>query len=94
MPIETWNNVTVQEAEKVGAELRGEVARDHVLASRNATAVRRCSGCDDVLFRIDGDVFAVVHLAWSGTQEPDSWPRTVLLPSFLAVESYIDSHNH
>jgi hypothetical protein len=94
MPLEAWHTVTGSEAEKLTAELRREIAADHVLAGRTATVVRRCSGCDDVIFRLDGDVFAVVHLTWSGRREPAPWPRTAILSTFLAVESFVDSHDH
>jgi hypothetical protein len=94
MPLEAWRTVTAEEAGQLIAELRLEIAPGHPLAGRSATVVRRCSGCDEVLFRVDEDAFVVVHLTWGGRQERGAWPRTVVLPSFLAVESYIDTHQH
>jgi hypothetical protein len=94
MPLEAWHTVTPEVADALIAELQREIGPDHVLTGRNATVVRRCSGCDDVIFRIGNDVFAVVHLTWSGREERQPWPRTVTLPSFLAIESYVDSHEH
>jgi hypothetical protein len=94
MPLENWHTVTVEVAERLTAELQREIAPGHVLAGRRATVVRRCSGCDDVLFRMDDDVFAVVHLTWSRKREGPPWPRTVVLPTFVALESFVDSHEH
>lgn len=94
MPIEAWLTVTADAAENLVAELRREAGPGHVLAGRSVTVVRRCPGCDDVLLRVDDDVFAVVHLTWGGRQEREPWPRTVILPTFLAAESYVDAHEH
>jgi hypothetical protein len=94
MPLDAWRTVTAEEADRLTAELQREIGAGHVLAGRRATVVRRCSGCDDVIFRVDDDAFAVVHLTWSGREESQPWPRTVTLPSFLALESYVDSHQH
>jgi hypothetical protein len=46
--------------------------------------VRRCSACDDVIFRVDDEAFAVVHLTWSGREEREPWgtgPRRHAGPS-------------
>jgi hypothetical protein len=94
MPLEAWHTVTAEVAGRLTAELQREIAPGHVLAGRSATVVRRCSGCDDVIVRVDNDAFAVVHLTWTGREESLPWPRTVTLPTFLALESYVDSHDH
>jgi hypothetical protein len=94
MPLEAWHTVTPEVGDRLLAELQREIGPGHVLAGRSATVVRRCSSCDDVIFRIDNDAFAVVHLTWSGREERQPWPMTVTLPSFLALESYVDSHEH
>lgn len=47
MPLEAWHTVTPEVADRLIAELQGEIGPGHVLAGRSATVVRRCSGCDD-----------------------------------------------
>jgi hypothetical protein len=94
MPLEAWHTVTPEVADRLIAELQREIGPGHDLAGRSVAVVRRCSGCDDVIFRIDDDAFAVVHLTWTGRKERQPGPRTVTFPSFLALESYVDSHEH
>ena len=94
MALEGWHTVSKQEADLLLAEMRREIPSGHVLTGRRASVVRRCSGCDDVIFRVDDETFTVVHLTWSGREERDPFPKTVVLASFLAVESYVDSHEH
>jgi hypothetical protein len=94
MPLEAWCTVSDEEADGLSAELQREIAPGHVLAAKRAAVVRRCSGCDDVILRVDDTAFAVVHLTRSGREEREPWPWTVILPSFVALESYVDSHEH
>ncbi len=94
MTLEAWHTVTPEVADRLIAELQREIGPGHVLAGRGVAVIRRCSGCDDVIFRVDDDAFAVVHLTYSGREERQPWPRTVTFPSFLALESYVDSHEH
>lgn len=69
------------------AECRRELARGHELYGRIETAVARCSGCDDVVFRLRGDTgFALVHLTWRGKREEPPYPHATVLPTFLALE--------
>jgi hypothetical protein len=79
MSLEAWRTVTAEEADRLIAELQREIGAGHVLAGRRATVVRRCSGCDDVIYRVEDEAFAVVHLTWIGREERQPWPRTVIL---------------
>lgn len=91
--LQGWRNWRLRR--RITAECRRELASGHELHGRVKTAVARCSACDDVVFRLRGDAgFAQVHLTWSRREEPPPWPRTVVLPSFLALESAMDHHEH
>jgi hypothetical protein len=66
-------------------ELEKEIAVEHVLHGRSATAVGRHIGCDDILFVTDDPThpLAVVHLTWLGRMEADPrWPHTTLYQSW------------
>lgn len=77
------------------AEARREMTAGHELHGGIDTAIARCTGCDDVVFRLKADSgFALVHLTWSGKPAPPSLPRTALLPSFIALEIVLDQHQH
>jgi hypothetical protein len=97
LPPEPWVRVTDETAAsaKLVAELLRELAVHHVLHARPLHAVARCSGCDDVVFRLEDDgTFAIVHLTWSGHRESPPWPGTTVLPTFIALESVLDAHDH
>jgi hypothetical protein len=77
------------------AELERELDAWHALRGRALQAIARCSGCDDVIFRLaEDDAFAIVHLTWSGRLEPAPFPRTTLLPTFMALELVAEAHRH
>jgi hypothetical protein len=77
--LEPWGPV----GERAG-DLQSELARElpaigHVLSARDLVAVAARHDRDDVLFAVAGLGYAVVHLTWSGQQEPTPlWPRTRL----------------
>lgn len=56
-------------------ELNVEVARGHTLYGLAGTAVSRCAACDEAVFRLDEDRFAMVHLTWSERAETPPWPE-------------------
>lgn len=61
--------------------LHSELGPLHVLYGKNLVAIARRDDNDDVLFEVkDGEFrYAIVHLTWSGRQEPNpKWPRTRL----------------
>ena len=71
-----WSALTADQAARFGAELVREVGEQHILWRVATTALARCDGCDDVLFRLDESPvrWATVHLTWSGKAEPGSYP--------------------
>lgn len=67
------------QAKRLKEELARELPPGHVLDGVAATAIARRTDCDDVLFALSDDRFAVVHLTWSGSQETDpTWPATTI----------------
>lgn len=89
-----WEPVRGGVARVLESEVRIEMPPDHELAGRELTAVSRCPGCDDALFRLDDGSFAIVHLTWIGRQEQSGWPDFLLFGSFLAVDLAIAQHLH
>ena len=88
-----WRNWRLRR--QLTAECNRELGPGHELHGRIQTAVARCSACDDVVFRLKRDAgFAVVHLTWSARGETPPWPRATVLPTFLALESVMDHHEH
>ena len=85
--LEPWGDLPDDGARLV-AELYRELRTDHILHGVEARAIAMRRDCDDVLFRIGGrpEQFAVVHLTWSGTVDPNkSWPSTEL---FTDIEDW------
>jgi hypothetical protein len=64
--------------------------RDHVLAHREFRAAAKCAGCDHVLFELDNDGWALVHLTWS-LNEP-GWPMVDATGSWEAVLPSVAEH--
>jgi hypothetical protein len=81
------------EASRLEEEARAEIAVGHELHGRKLTAIARCTGCDDAVFRCDDDTFAVVHLSYTRPDRPP-WPATTRLGSFIALELVMDQHEH
>lgn len=68
-------------------ELRREVGRGHVLYGKVVRVLALGGNGDDVLFAVDGPTisYAVVHLTWRGSQEPNpTWPHVELYPTLEA----------
>jgi hypothetical protein len=81
-------------AAPVEREARAEISDGHELWGRGLVAVAQCRRCDDVLFQVDDDTWAIVHLTWSGHAEPTPWPSTVRLGGFVAVDLAVTQHKH
>jgi hypothetical protein len=90
---EQWRPVT-DEALTLEREAAAEIGAGHELDGRTLTAVARCSACDDVIYRVGDDTWAIVHLSWRGRTEPAPWPRTTRLGSFLALDLAASQHEH
>ncbi len=65
------------------AELRREIAPEHVLTDETVSLLGRSLSSDDCLYALDGGRVAAVHLTWSVERNPD-WPSTAIYPSFEA----------
>lgn len=70
LPTEPWVAPAADEAGGLEREASVEVGPGHELSGRTLTAIARCSDCDHVVFRLDDDTWAVVHLTWSHKAEP------------------------
>jgi hypothetical protein len=93
-PPEPWFRPEPRQAAALAAEAQAEIGADHELAGHRLTAVVKCAGCDEVIFRVDDGTFAKVHLTWARHPEPEPWPAAQRLGGFLALETAIDNHQH
>jgi hypothetical protein len=71
-----------------------EIGSAHELAGHELAAVVKCAGCDEVIFNVDDDTFAQVHLIWAQHPEPEPWPRTRRLRGYPALKTPMDNHQH
>ena len=75
--IDPWEPVG-RLADGMNAELQKEVPPQHILHGRSAEAIGHRIDCDDVLFVLEDNTLAVVHLTWSGKQDQNpQFPWTV-----------------
>ena len=94
---EPWVIVSADMRSVLEAELRAEVADGHPLSGEIITAIARCEGCDDVVFRVEGDHriwFALVHLTVRKSREPLPWPvtRRLELPLAESIRKHARTH--
>lgn len=76
-------------------ELRREIAPGHVLHGRAWTIIGLgVPARDDALLRLEDDVVALVHLTWSGTQEPPFWPMTVVVTSMDELRAELEDRGY
>jgi len=60
-----------------------EIGRTHVLYGKELKTLARRQDNDDVLFHVDNEKFAVVHLTWSGQRHGDNrWPTTEIFENW------------
>ena len=91
---EPWFRPDVKQARAVEAEATLEVGPGHELCGRTFRAIACCSGCDRVVFLLDDETRAIVHLTWAGRQEAAPWPNAERLGGFQATEMAMDLHEH
>jgi len=91
---EPWFRLEPEYARAFEREAEKEIAPGHELHGLALSALAKCEGCDDVVFRASDDTFAIVHLAWTLKPETPPWPQTRRLGSFIAVETVMDQHAH
>lgn len=80
--LEPWRPVDAKLRETAERELGRELVRGHPLHGRECRCVA-AGDVDDVLFIVDGEALAIVHLTWSRERDP-RWPSTRLLPDVQA----------
>lgn len=82
-----------RERTRLETELIREVAEGHTLAGRSVRALGACSACDDVLFAVDDELFATVHLSFT-SDAPDTppWPATEMHGSWEEAAAHVIAH--
>lgn len=75
-------------------ELKTEIGDGHVLRGEPFDVLARFSGADEVLVRLTGGRFAMVHPTWSQRAEPPPWPHAVVLPDVDAAQAEVDRIEH
>ena len=83
--LEPWEAVDAAQRESAERELIRELAPGHRLYGCEHRCVAARGDCDDVLFIVDGEALAIVHLTWSRERDP-RWPSARLLPDVEAFE--------
>ncbi|MGB3008600.1 MAG: SDR family NAD(P)-dependent oxidoreductase [Chitinophagaceae bacterium] len=72
-------------------QLQKELNANHILFGKPVTAIATRQDCDEVLFKITENEFAVVHLTWSQQKVNDNnYPSTTLIISLEAVQAKLD----
>jgi hypothetical protein len=89
-----WSRIDAEHGRTFENEAHAEVAPGHELHGLGLRAIAKCEGCDDAVFRVSDDTFAIVHLTWARKPEAPPWPLTSRLGGFIAVEAAMDQHEH
>jgi len=93
---EGWFLTSADDARRLLDELQRELAPGHALSGVTLEPFADRGGArDDVLFRrLDNPArFAIVHLTWRGTTEPDPrWPSIVFEGTFEEFAEYDSRH--
>ena len=95
---ERWSDVRGQDAksgehrDRLEAELHLELSEGHPLFGVRVSAVARCGHCDDTLFQLPSETFAVVHLTWRRGPEAAPLPDSDLHATQSTVQEYLDEH--
>jgi hypothetical protein len=64
-------------------QLEREINKAHILHGRITKTLAKRQDNDDVLFLVDNEKFAVVHLTWGSQRLTDSqWPTTQLFDTW------------
>jgi hypothetical protein len=91
---EPWYRPSPEQMATLEREAFIEVGPGHQLYGRSLATVAKCEACDDVLFHVGDETWAIVHLTWTGRTEQPPSPVTQRLGGFLAVEMATDRHYH
>ena len=85
-----WTPVSDEEQKvSLRKELEGEVPKGHVLHKQKVEAVAKRDDDDDVLFKLDEDRYAIVHLTYNKETDPQ-WPHTTL----CAWDEFLKAQHH
>jgi hypothetical protein len=83
-----WEAVDEGLGDRLLSELRSEVDDADLLAAGRLRVVARRMDRDDVLVALPEDRWAVVHLTWRGSTEPDPrYPSTTMFGSTAELEA-------
>ena len=64
-------------------QLEREISKTHVLHGRTTKTLARRQDNDDVLFLVDNEKFAVVHLTWTVSRHTDNrWPTAQIFDNW------------
>jgi hypothetical protein len=85
---EPWELIPLEQREVLDRELDRELCAAHALAGTAHVAVARRVDRDDVLFIIDDERLALVHLTWNRETDP-RWPMTIPVAD---VASFVSEH--
>lgn len=67
-------------------ELKRELHEQHILFGKTVKEIARRQDCDDVLFKLDNEEYAVVHLTFSGKKENSKdYPDTQIFKHWTEV---------
>jgi hypothetical protein len=80
-----WEILDAERARGFEAELARELSPVHRLNGVPMQAVAVRTSSDDALFRHrrEPNLWSVVHLTWSGKQEPSGWPAVEFTGTFV-----------
>jgi hypothetical protein len=97
---EPWQLVTREqlcwpEIVRILPELQQELRAEHPLAFAPIKLLARRLDRDDILLRFTTSLkLAMVHLTWSGREEPDGFPTTLLFETFAQWNQWRRSNDH
>jgi hypothetical protein len=94
-PPRPWLRLAPERAAQLAREAIAEIGPGHELHGHALVAVAACGSCDDVLFRVDDESWAIVHLTWTA-KKPDTppWPHAERFGGYIAMEMALDQHSH
>jgi hypothetical protein len=95
LPVSSWD-LTIDAPREAqvhdahASELRRECGPDHELAGRQFQAAAKCVACDHVVFELDNEQWAVVHLTW--TANSAGWPHVEAIGHWDEVCAAVVEH--
>ena len=92
--LEPWEQLPPDRAAALEAELQRELSPGHPLHGVTLSALACSHRADDVLFRLDDDRVADVHLTLSRKTERPPWPSHDIYPSLDAWREQVMLPDH